>query len=49
MRTSSGGRGAYRTRVTKGDDEAAMQNRSKEELDRVLGAFMAYTEAVKSA
>ena len=30
-------------------DEAAMQNRSQEELDRILGAFMAYTEAVKSA
>ena len=30
-------------------DEAAMQNRSAQELDRVLGAFMAYTDAVKSA
>jgi len=30
-------------------NEAAMKDRSKEELDRVLGAFTAYTEAVKSA
>lgn len=30
-------------------DEAAMQNRGKQELDRVIGAFMAYTEAVRSA
>jgi hypothetical protein len=29
--------------------EAAMQNRSQEEIGRVVGAFMAYTEAVKSA
>ena len=30
-------------------EEAAMQNRSQEEIGRVVGAFMAYTEAVKSA
>ena len=30
-------------------EEAAMQNRSQEDIGRVVGAFMAYTEAVKSA
>lgn len=30
-------------------DEAAMQNRSQDDIGRVVGAFMAYTEAVKSA
>jgi hypothetical protein len=29
--------------------EAAMQNRSKQDIDRVVGAFMACTETVKSA
>ena len=29
--------------------EAAMQDLSKEDIGRVVGAFMAYTEAVKSA
>ena len=30
-------------------EEAAMQNRSQDDIGRVVGAFMAYTEAVKSA
>ncbi len=30
-------------------DETAMQGRSKAEVDQVVGAFMAYTEAMKSA
>jgi hypothetical protein len=30
-------------------EEAAMQHRSKEDIDRVVGAFMAYTDAMKSA
>lgn len=30
-------------------EEAGMQNRSQEDIGRVVGAFMAYTEAVKSA
>ena len=30
-------------------EEAAMQNRGQEDIGRVVGAFMAYTEAVKSA
>ena len=29
--------------------EAAMQNRSKEDIDGVVGAFMAYTDAMKQA
>jgi hypothetical protein len=30
-------------------DEAAMQARGKEDIDHVVGAFMAYTEAMQSA
>jgi hypothetical protein len=30
-------------------DEAAMQTRSKEDVDHVVGAFMAYTEAMQQA
>ena len=30
-------------------DEAAMQGRSQEDIGQVVGAFMAYTEAMKSA
>ncbi|HEU0217122.1 MAG TPA: YciI family protein [Stellaceae bacterium] len=30
-------------------EEAALQNRSQEDIGRLVGAFMAYTEAVKSA
>jgi len=30
-------------------NENAMQGRSKEEVDQAVGAFMAYTEAAKSA
>jgi hypothetical protein len=29
--------------------EAAMQSRGKEDIDQVVGAFIAYTEAMKSA
>jgi hypothetical protein len=30
-------------------DEAALQNQSKEDINRLVGAYSAYTEAVKSA